>query len=115
MHQPTAGEYLVEGKPVRFKSPRDALDLGIATVYQDLALVPLLSVARNFFMGREPQKKLFGLFSVMDLETARRTARDKLPKWASTCAIRISRSARCPAASGNVWRSRARFISARAC
>jgi simple sugar transport system ATP-binding protein len=58
VHQPSEGTYLVDGKPVRFTSPKDALDLGIATVYQDLALVPLLSVARNFFMGREPQKKL---------------------------------------------------------
>jgi simple sugar transport system ATP-binding protein len=42
---------------VRFRSPREALDAGIATVYQDLALVPLMSVARNFFMGREPQRR----------------------------------------------------------
>jgi simple sugar transport system ATP-binding protein len=68
----------VDGKPVHFESPKEALDLGIATVYQDLALVPLLSVARNFFMGREPQKKLFGLVNVMDLETSAATAREKL-------------------------------------
>ena len=67
VHQPSEGTYLVDGKPVHFTSPKDALDLGIATVYQDLALVPLLSVARNFFMGREPQKKLFGFLTVMDL------------------------------------------------
>ncbi|MCC8394882.1 ATP-binding cassette domain-containing protein [Paraburkholderia sp. MMS20-SJTR3] len=78
VYQPSAGTYRVDGKPVRFASPKDALDLGIATVYQDLALVPLLSVARNFFMGREPQKKLFGFLSVMDLDTCASTARDKL-------------------------------------
>ncbi|CAM2192358.1 ATP-binding cassette domain-containing protein [Paraburkholderia sp. A1RI_3L] len=78
VHAPSAGEYLVDGKPVHFESPKEALDLGIATVYQDLALVPLLSVARNFFMGREPQKKLFGLVNVMDLETSAATAREKL-------------------------------------
>jgi simple sugar transport system ATP-binding protein len=78
VHAPSAGQYLVDGKPVHFDSPKDALDRGIATVYQDLALVPLLSVARNFFMGREPQKKLFGLFTVMDLDTSAHTARDKL-------------------------------------
>ena len=78
VHQPSSGQYLVDGKPVLFESPKDALDLGIATVYQDLALVPLLSVARNFFMGREPQKKLFGFLNVMDLETSATTARDKL-------------------------------------
>ena len=47
---------LVDGAPVRFSSPRDALDRGIATVYQDLAMVPLMSITRNFFMGREPVK-----------------------------------------------------------
>ena len=45
---------LLDGRPVHFSSPRDALDRGIATVYQDLATVPLMSIMRNFFMGREP-------------------------------------------------------------
>ena len=54
VHRPTSGEYLVEGKSVSFANPRDALDAGIATVYQDLAMIPLMSVTRNFFMGREP-------------------------------------------------------------
>jgi simple sugar transport system ATP-binding protein len=78
VHAPSEGIYLVDGKPVHFASPKDALDRGIATVYQDLALVPLLSVARNFFMGREPQKKRFGFVNVMDTETAATTAREKL-------------------------------------
>jgi simple sugar transport system ATP-binding protein len=55
VHAPDAGEILVDGRPVMFASPREALDRGIATVYQDLSLVPLMSVARNFFLGREPQ------------------------------------------------------------
>lgn len=75
---PEKGEYLVDGKPVRLRSPRDALDAGIATVYQDLALVPLMSVARNFFMGREPVKKLFGFIPVMDHEAAAGTAMARL-------------------------------------
>ena len=78
VHSPSEGQYLVDGKSVRFSSPKDALDLGIATVYQDLALVPLLSVARNFFMGREPSRKLFGFLTVLDIETAATTAREKL-------------------------------------
>jgi simple sugar transport system ATP-binding protein len=78
VHQPSEGTYLVDSKPVRFTSPKDALDLGIATVYQDLALVPLLSVARNFFMGREPQKKLFGFINVMDLDHCASASREKL-------------------------------------
>ncbi|MBI3503279.1 MAG: sugar ABC transporter ATP-binding protein [Proteobacteria bacterium] len=54
VHAPDAGRIRVEGRPVVFRSPRDALDAGIATVYQDLAMVPLMSIARNFFLGREP-------------------------------------------------------------
>jgi simple sugar transport system ATP-binding protein len=54
VHRPDDGEILLDGGPVTFSSPRDALDRGIATVYQDLATVPLMSVARNFFVGREP-------------------------------------------------------------
>ena len=57
---------------------REALDLGIATVYQDMALVPLMSVARNFFMGREPRRKLVGPLQVTDHELAGRTAIEKL-------------------------------------
>jgi simple sugar transport system ATP-binding protein len=53
VHQPTDGEILIDGTPVLMSSPRDALDRGIATVYQDLAMIPLMSITRNFFMGRE--------------------------------------------------------------
>ncbi|MCH2164010.1 MAG: ATP-binding cassette domain-containing protein [Marinovum sp.] len=53
VHQPTEGQILIEGKPTEFRSPRDASAAGIGTVYQDLALNQLLSVTRNFFMGRE--------------------------------------------------------------
>ena len=78
VHAPDQGQYLVNGRPVRFRSPRDALDAGIATVYQDLALVPLMSVARNFFMGREPVRKLFGVLPVMDHAAAEAIATEKL-------------------------------------
>lgn len=56
LHQHTEGDLLVDGAPVRFGSPRDALDKGIATVYQDLATVPLMPVWRNFFLGSEMTK-----------------------------------------------------------
>ncbi|MEW2306555.1 ATP-binding cassette domain-containing protein [Streptomyces sp. NPDC006655] len=56
LHQHTEGDLLVDGQPVRFASPRDALDKGIATVYQDLATVPLMPVWRNFFLGSEMTK-----------------------------------------------------------
>ncbi|MFC5583111.1 ATP-binding cassette domain-containing protein [Rhodanobacter terrae] len=70
VHRPDRGRYLIEGQEVNFTSPREALDRGIATVYQDLALVPLMSVARNFFAGREPMRKLFGVIPVMDMKYA---------------------------------------------
>ena len=56
VHRPTRGSITFEGKPLSFASPRDAMEAGIATVFQDLAMIPLMSVARNFFMGREPVK-----------------------------------------------------------
>jgi simple sugar transport system ATP-binding protein len=79
VHPASEGEYLVEGKPVRFGSPRDALDHGIATVYQDLAMIPLMSIARNFFLGSEPTRGV-GPFRRFDLETADRTTRDEMAK-----------------------------------
>jgi simple sugar transport system ATP-binding protein len=50
---PDTGEILLAGQPVTFASPKDALDRGIATVYQDLAMVPVMPIYRNFFLGRE--------------------------------------------------------------
>lgn len=61
VHKPTHGEILFEGKPMQFDDPRDSIAAGIATVYQDLAMIPLMSVSRNFFMGNEPIKKIVGL------------------------------------------------------
>ncbi|TAL99431.1 MAG: sugar ABC transporter ATP-binding protein [Rhodanobacter sp.] len=78
VHKPSEGRYLVEGDEVSFESPREALDCGIATVYQDLALVPLMSVTRNFFAGREPTKRLFGVIPVLDMRLAAYTAANKL-------------------------------------
>jgi simple sugar transport system ATP-binding protein len=52
-HQHSEGTLLAYGQERTFTSPRDALDIGIATVYQDLALVPLMPVWRNFFLGSE--------------------------------------------------------------
>src|SRR5689334_11567987 len=56
LHRPTTGTYEVEGEPVHFSSPREALERGIATVYQDLAVVSLMPVWRNFFLGNEARK-----------------------------------------------------------
>jgi ABC-type branched-subunit amino acid transport system ATPase component len=54
--QPDHGEIIWRGRPVRMHSPRDASDLGIATVYQDLALCDNLDIVQNMFLGREPIK-----------------------------------------------------------
>jgi simple sugar transport system ATP-binding protein len=56
VHKPSSGVYEVDGVPMTFGSPRDALANGIATVYQDLATIPLMSVWRNFFLGNEITK-----------------------------------------------------------
>jgi simple sugar transport system ATP-binding protein len=77
VHQHDEGEFLLDGQQVRFSSPREALDRGIATVYQDLAMVPLLPVWRNFFLGSEP-KTGFGPFRRIDIQTAKRTTRKEL-------------------------------------
>jgi simple sugar transport system ATP-binding protein len=77
--QPTAGEIRIAGKAVTLASPRNALDQGIATVYQDLATVPLMSIARNFFMGREKTKGR-GVLRRLDWDFMNRTARDEMSK-----------------------------------
>ncbi|WP_160012163.1 ATP-binding cassette domain-containing protein [Rhizobium sp. 18055] len=79
VHKPTSGEFLVDGKPVEFGSPRDALDAGIATVYQDLAMIPLMSVSRNFFMGREPVKRI-GPLSWFDRKFADEVTHEEMRK-----------------------------------
>jgi simple sugar transport system ATP-binding protein len=53
VHKATSGEFLMDGQPVDFGSPREAIGKGIATVYQDLATIPMMSVWRNFFLGNE--------------------------------------------------------------
>ena len=58
-HPQSDGELLVDGEPTKFTSPKDSLDKGIATVYQNLAVVPLMPVWRNFFLGQEIRKKSF--------------------------------------------------------
>jgi simple sugar transport system ATP-binding protein len=79
VHQPSSGEVRVDGEPVRFTSPRHALDRGIATVYQDLAMVPLMSITRNFFMGREPVKGR-GPLQRFDHAFANRVALDEMAR-----------------------------------
>lgn len=79
LHRHDSGTYRVEGKSVRFNWPREALDHGIATVYQDLALVPLMPVWRNFFLGSEHTR---GPWPIRRLDAARmrKTADEELKK-----------------------------------
>ncbi len=79
VHKPTEGEYYFEGKKIEFNSPREALEKGIATVYQDLSLIPLMPVWRNFFLGVEPEKR-FGPFKQYDIDFAKRTVREEMAK-----------------------------------
>ncbi len=79
VHPSTRGQLLFEGREVHFASPRDALDVGIATVYQDLAMIPLLSISRNFFLGSEPTVGR-GPFRRFDMAFADRVTRDELQK-----------------------------------
>ncbi len=79
VHQPNAGEMYMDGEKVAFNNARDAIDKGIATVYQDLAMIPLMSVTRNFFMGREPTKK-FGPLKFIDFEEAHRVTKEQMMK-----------------------------------
>jgi simple sugar transport system ATP-binding protein len=77
VHPHDAGEVLVDGAPVRFSSPREARARGIATVYQDLAMVPLMSIWRNFFLGSEPERGTFPLRR-FDVARAKRVSREQL-------------------------------------
>ena len=79
VHRPTEGRYLVDGEPVDFDSPREALARGIATVYQDLAMIPLMSIWRNFFLGAEPERGR-GLFRRVDVERCSDIAREELAR-----------------------------------
>ncbi|WP_432126872.1 sugar ABC transporter ATP-binding protein [Streptomyces sp. bgisy082] len=58
VHRPDGGELLLSGRPVRFARPSEAQEAGISTIYQEVNLVPLMSVARNIFLGREPKNRL---------------------------------------------------------
>jgi simple sugar transport system ATP-binding protein len=66
---PTSGEVVVDGSVVHFRSPKDARERGIATVYQEIATLPLMSVARNFVLAAEPTTGR-GLFKRLDMEKA---------------------------------------------
>ncbi|MER8637798.1 MULTISPECIES: ATP-binding cassette domain-containing protein [unclassified Mesorhizobium] len=77
---PDEGEIRLEGKPIAFKSPMEAREAGIETVYQNLALSPALSIADNMFLGREIRKPGFlgNWLRMLDRPAMEKRARDKL-------------------------------------
>ncbi|MDO5099903.1 MAG: ATP-binding cassette domain-containing protein [Corynebacterium sp.] len=74
LHEPTSGQMLIDGEPTHFANPRAALDAGIATVYQDLAVVDQMSVWRNFFLGNE----LTGAFGRLKAEEMKTITQEQL-------------------------------------
>jgi simple sugar transport system ATP-binding protein len=79
VHQQDRGTYWFDGRERRFSSPREAKAAGIATVYQDLSMIPLMSISRNFFLGSEPTRGL-GPLRFFDGPTARRVAKAELAR-----------------------------------
>ncbi|MER6746055.1 ATP-binding cassette domain-containing protein [Streptomyces fungicidicus] len=77
LHRHDGGTLALDGEETLLSSPREALDRGIATVHQDLAVVPLMPVWRNFFLGSEPRRGA-GPFKRMDIDLMRRTTRAEL-------------------------------------
>jgi simple sugar transport system ATP-binding protein len=77
VHKQSTGMFQVEGQDAVFESPRDALANGIATVFQDLATIPLMSVWRNFFLGNEIRKG-FGPFKWLDVNRMKEISKQQL-------------------------------------
>ncbi len=82
----TSGEISIKGKPVNLRTTNDAINAGIETIYQDSALVPQLSIARNLFLGRELRKGS-KLFDWMDQEEMNRVAGELLRRVGITKSI----------------------------
>ena len=76
VHQPTSGTIYIDGKARTFRNPRDAASAGVGTVYQDLAINQLMSVTRNFFMGRELKSK----FGILRMDEMNQIAHDEMLK-----------------------------------
>ncbi len=77
VYRPDRGELRMDGRPVHFARPSDAQQAGISTIYQEVNLIPLQSVARNIFMGREPRDR----FGLIDFKAMDRQARALLSEY----------------------------------
>lgn len=77
--QPDGGQLFLDGRPIHISSPAEARQLGIETVYQDLALAPSLDVASNLFLGREArQRGLLGAIGFLDDRLMRKRAQEEM-------------------------------------
>jgi fructose transport system ATP-binding protein len=83
---PDSGEVLLEGRPVHFRSPHDAQQAGIETVYQDLAMAPALDIATNLFLGREIKRKgpLGSILRMIDTKEMRKQSRAQMDELGIT-------------------------------
>ena len=72
IHQPNSGEFLVDGQPVRFKTPAESKAAGISVIYQEPTLFPDLTVAENIYVGRQPRGRL----GLIDHAAMRRDAQE---------------------------------------
>ena len=84
-YEPSAGTLLLDGAPARFASPQDAADVGIATIFQELALSENLSIAENVFLGRELVRRVLGVPFLK-----RRAMRQKVAELLRTLEAHIS-------------------------
>ncbi len=90
IHQPDGGQLIWEGRPVHFHTPKDAAEVGIETVYQDLALCDNLDIVQNMFLGRERLR-----YGLLDEESMEISAKDTL----KSLSVTTVRSIRQPVAS----------------
>ncbi len=80
-HQPTSGQMMLEGKEVSWDSPRDAIEAGVETLYQDSGLAPHLTVGANVFLGREKyQRGLLGTMGFLDNKSMNKEAHEDLER-----------------------------------
>jgi len=79
VHNQDSGDLFFDGKKMNFRSSRDAIDVGIRTVYQDLAIFPLMSIAENMVVGSEPTAG-WGPFKVLDTKKMQEIAKNGLEK-----------------------------------
>jgi simple sugar transport system ATP-binding protein len=79
LYAPSKGQLVFDGRPVRFASPREAHDIGIEMVYQDLALAGNMPIYENIYLGREPGRRVLGL-RIVDRSRARDMAAEHLER-----------------------------------